>query len=1179
MNFIKLMFKLKFIFILIIFISPAPQSLASVPIDTLSSTFINNFPLPEEISKPGLSSFQFGQKGIIYITSSRYLWIYDGILWHKVYAGLNPKVTISDSLGVFVYANKKLLELIPDERGRLKLKQSRTDLLITESVNDLIFYRDSLLILTDKEIFIVRDHKCIPLYKFNSGTLISKPGDMILTRVSGKNSILMPDLSLRSLPGNLIPYDFLPDSSGRAIATDTSRDNLLLLEENMQSAEARIRTGVKIKDICVTEAGNIYSLLEDNSVWHWEPDNGNFSKISDPAWPGKVIKMIPSSRDRIWLVANTEIKILEYSSRIKEIFVPGMEAVKELMVVDSSLIMLIDSGLMDLSGKLIFKLDGRNSGLFRAEDNLLIETPVGLFLYDSREREMKKSFLGGRIIDCSNRDPFFLLQENDSIKICQVNTESNISVLAIIPDEKGSEYCLIGPLLFSVSEDSLELWNVSQDKREYLPIPEVFTGEYPVRIIKTGRSLWLYNSEYVFSFDTVEKNFTQMNILFSTDQKTERIHSVDRDLILIKLRSRALPGSFILYNLENQQYRYFNLPFIPVYYSGYFVSDFNAKWFILGSRDKAYLVSKDTPKLEDTYFPILTRMLIEDDTVINDIGYIVRFPVGEPHIKKISRIKTDINLSFSGSDFLYPSIYCQYQLGPDSEWSDWKEGAEIKLKEIPAGEYSLAVRLMNSMGMISKTDIINLNIVKPFLLRGPALTLIFVIFLIVSFVIYKRIKLYRLNINPDESETLKVKTETPEHIEKEALKTSTRVVGTVRKDRWDKYEMVTVLFSDIQGFTRIAEEMNPEKLIDELDKFFFHFDSVVEKYNIEKIKTIGDAYMAAGGIPRKNRSNPVEVVLAALEMQQYMKNLQKTKVDFWDLRIGIHSGPVIAGVIGHKKRSYDIWGDTVNTASRMESSGEAGRVNISGETYTLVKEYFLCEYRGKLPVKYKGNLDMYFVRGLRPELSINLGELPNRKFFLRLQLLRLIDLEDHVFRKLDEETPLSFVFHTPEYARHLYSYSDLLSKAENLDLEETLLVKTAVLLLVIGIIENYSKPEIAASAICNQILSEFNYSDKQIQDVGNLILASKYPPEPQTLLEKIMVDIRFEYLGRVDFLQMYKLYYQEQKEYYGDADPVKWKEKQIELLRTFQYFTAGAGRLSEISFNEQIERILSDDRE
>ena len=234
-----------------------------------------------------------------------------------------------------------------------------------------------------------------------------------------------------------------------------------------------------------------------------------------------------------------------------------------------------------------------------------------------------------------------------------------------------------------------------------------------------------------------------------------------------------------------------------------------------------------------------------------------------------------------------------------------------------------------------------------------------------------------------------------------------------------KYNFVTVLFSDIQGFTQIAEEMNPEVLIDELDKFFFHFDSVVEKYRIEKIKTIGDAYMCAGGIPEKNRTNPVEVILAALEMQEYMKNLKEASLiqgmKYWDIRIGIHTGTVIAGVVGHKKLSYDIWGDTVNIASRMESSGEAGKINISGATYEFVKDFFICEHRGKMPVKYKGELDMYFVKEIIPELSDDQG-FPNNRFRFKMQLIKLQDVEETVNKMFIDDAPPNLWFHNAQLA-------------------------------------------------------------------------------------------------------------------------------------------------------------------
>ena len=169
------------------------------------------------------------------------------------------------------------------------------------------------------------------------------------------------------------------------------------------------------------------------------------------------------------------------------------------------------------------------------------------------------------------------------------------------------------------------------------------------------------------------------------------------------------------------------------------------------------------------------------------------------------------------------------------------------------------------------------------------------------------------------------------------------------------------------GFTAIAEKMKPEELLTELDHIFSVFDSIVKKHGVEKIKTIGDAYMAVGGIPEVNQTNAVDSVLCALEFQDFMKFLQvKRKMEmkpFFELRLGIHTGSVVAGVIGHEKIAYDVWGDTVNTASRMESSGVVGEINISSSTYELVKDIFVCEYRGKISAKNKGEIDMYLVKG------------------------------------------------------------------------------------------------------------------------------------------------------------------------------------------------------------------------
>jgi adenylate cyclase len=207
-----------------------------------------------------------------------------------------------------------------------------------------------------------------------------------------------------------------------------------------------------------------------------------------------------------------------------------------------------------------------------------------------------------------------------------------------------------------------------------------------------------------------------------------------------------------------------------------------------------------------------------------------------------------------------------------------------------------------------------------------------------------------------------------------------------REDRVEPlhYDSASVLFTDFVGFTRIAEGLTCQDLITELDNCFCQFDRIAKRHHLEKIKTIGDAYMAAGGLPAPNSTHAVDCVMAALEIARCMEEMAQEKarenLPYWQVRIGIHTGHLVAGVIGREKFSYDVWGDTVNTASRMESSGAAGRVNISAETYERVKEFFECEHRGKIPAKNKGEIDMYFVNGLRAELAREDGE-PNEKFF------------------------------------------------------------------------------------------------------------------------------------------------------------------------------------------------------
>ena len=179
------------------------------------------------------------------------------------------------------------------------------------------------------------------------------------------------------------------------------------------------------------------------------------------------------------------------------------------------------------------------------------------------------------------------------------------------------------------------------------------------------------------------------------------------------------------------------------------------------------------------------------------------------------------------------------------------------------------------------------------------------------------------------------------------------------------FDLVSVLFTDFKGFTKIADELSPHEVVTELNECFIAFDEIIGRYGLEKIKTIGDSYMCAGGIPTPNDEHPVKIVQASLEIRDYIRKRNDSRLALglppWELRIGIHVGPIVAGVVGRKKYAYDIWGSTVNIASRMESNGEVGSVNVSASVFNHIKDQYQCKYRGKIYAKNIGEIDMYFV--------------------------------------------------------------------------------------------------------------------------------------------------------------------------------------------------------------------------
>ncbi len=394
-------------------------------------------------------------------------------------------------------------------------------------------------------------------------------------------------------------------------------------------------------------------------------------------------------------------------------------------------------------------------------------------------------------------------------------------------------------------------------------------------------------------------------------------------------------------------------------------------------------------------------------------------------------------------------------------------------------------------------------------------------------------------------------------------------------ERIKKYKMATVLFAYITGFKHLTDNDSSEVVMDQLDEVLIEFDRILKKYKIHKIKTIGDTYMAAGGIPVKNITNPIDVIMAALEMNIFLNQLRRIDGKrYWNLSLGIHTGPVTANVSGKKKITYDIKGDTVNIAHRMQGVGESGKILISVMTYELIKEFFVCEYYGRMPVKYKGDLEMFVVNGIRPEFSMReRGVMPNALFNTKFKLIQFTDIQEMILDRLENELPRYLYYHNVKHTVDVVTEVELIGWAEGLDDEGILLLKTAALFHDAGHIVAYDDHEYHGAQLARKFLPDYGYSKEQIEQICRIIMSTKLPPQPEDIFQQIICDADLDYLGRSDMIPVSNTLYKELSEQDKIGTLNEWNKLQLKFISGHSYFTKTARSLREVNKQKQIERI------
>ncbi len=398
------------------------------------------------------------------------------------------------------------------------------------------------------------------------------------------------------------------------------------------------------------------------------------------------------------------------------------------------------------------------------------------------------------------------------------------------------------------------------------------------------------------------------------------------------------------------------------------------------------------------------------------------------------------------------------------------------------------------------------------------------------------------------------------------------------------FDTVSVLFTDVVGFSRISETMTPNRLVTKLDILFRKFDEIIEANKLEKIKTIGDAYMCAGGVPSENSTNPIDACCAALQIQGYMSKLKYDAIanyeDFWEIRLGINTGPLTAGIIGNLRLAYDVWGSTVNLAQRMEMLGEPGNVTITGATFNHIEPYFECEYKGKVQSKAKKWVDMYVVKRIKPELSINgLGLQPNTRFDEIKKLhhysnIKYYKTEHHVMKILEKGLSENYYYHSIKHTKDVVNAVERIALLEGVTDESLFLLKTAAILHDAGFIVRYDNNEEIGAKMAAEILPKYGYSEQHIKTIIELIHVTEIPHKPLNKIQEIICDADLDYLGRDDFDEIADKLRRELREMGKIQSDRHWDEIQVKFLNQHQYFTQTAIDLRQEKKQSNIMKVM-----
>lgn len=1152
----------------------------------LTSFFVNGQQF--ELGLPyveNISSAQIGYSGdlieiaqdaenVLYFTHEKGVIVFDGASWNLLPTRGMPTIYKRKTGNIVVGFENFIGEIIVDNVHRRSFVPLIDSITNIGRITSIVEYKDALLFVARGVVYSLKDGiiekidvpKTNKLFVDRTGVIASNNQvSWICTDLEKGFSLKKEEVIDGVVRANTELIIHTKEGFKKCESFDDEKWQLLPIEvdNNVTSfvklINDEICVGVSLKGLyCFDKQGNFTSIpslsvgLSDNKI------NG----------------MLVDKNGNLWVTHGHGVSRLEINPAISYFNEKvGLEgSVNSIVRVDKKLYIATDRGVFSLKGNSFKKiLQSPCNHLLAYKKSLIAATDDGLYRIDGEKIEHI----------CVNKEQIVHVYDNRLITIGEgifsiwedspqtypslipVYSQTNlpdIEVSSIAIDGKESLLAMLG-----TKNDGVWMMGIDSTHQFYIkkcPWQGIPRNFHRIEVYETAIGVVFSTEDGIYRSD-VENGFfyKDAKIQIPVDMGNLRlmplIEDKDKNLWFALHKEGHYENQVaVAWNTNNfERYTIIFAPFAKLRNFNtnvIFPEENSIVWF--GGEDGLARMDFNKISVRKTLGNVcLTKVTIDEDSLLSQSEQNIVLPYGTKSIAF-----DFVAIEYENHDDIFYSYFLE---GQDDTWSQQTKTMSKEYTNLPPGKYVFHVIAKRASGVASKETVFSFEI-KHHPLLTPWAFVFYLILLIGVIIWLSKIRARKLAREAKIMNAFiekKVKSMTEERqtssVEKEPI---------VDEDLMHSqtYELATVLFSDFKGFSKLAEKLSADSLIKELDTYFSEFDKIIARYNVEKIKTVGDSYMCAGGIPKRNTTNPIEVVAAALEMQYRIKEMQKNHEqtdEVWGVRIGVHTGPVIAGVVGAKdKLSYDIWGDSVNIADRMESAGEVGKVNISESTYLLVQDFFDCEYRGKVAVKGKDEkLDMYFVTGFKPEFAQEGNmSLPNSAFYNKFALLRFESLQEQVCGMFDAKLPKTYFYHSMKHTLDVVIQAEMIATAEGIDDENLYILKTAALLHDIGFIQSYDNHESMSADIAKDILQKEGYSQSQIEDVCRLILSTKLGVEPKDLLEKVLCDANFDYLGRDDFSCVSKNLYKELLELRRvKKNEYEWNVGQLKFLQEHRFYT------------------------